>query len=113
MYSRNYYTDETSKPAPPDNYNGTAFIEGPPEEIDNLYPETDTVVSGSPRDGGLGGGFASIPILSSIFGSGKGLKFENFGIEEILIIATAAFLFFSPEGDKECAIILLLLLFIS
>ena len=42
----------------------------------------------------------------------------NFGLhkvgkEEILIIATAAFLFFSKEGDKECAIMLLLLLFLG
>ena len=46
------------------------------------------------------------------------VKFDNFGLqkigtEEILIIATAAFLFFSKDGDKECAILLLLLLLLS
>ena len=39
--------------------------------------------------------------------------FKQIGTEEILIIATAAFLFFSKDGDKECAIMLLLLLFLT
>ena len=39
--------------------------------------------------------------------------YTNIGTEEILIIATAAFLFFSKGGDRECALILLLLLFIN
>ena len=34
------------------------------------------------------------------------------GLEEILIIAAAAFLFFSKDGDIECALMLLVLLFI-
>ena len=38
---------------------------------------------------------------------------QKIGKEEILIIATAAFLFFSKDGDKECAIMLLLLLFLG
>ena len=113
MYSRNYYTDEISKPAPPENYNGTAFIDSPPDEVENLYTHTDTSVNDSQTESIQTGGFAGIPILSSLFGSGKGLRLGSIGIEEILIIATAAFLLFSPDGDKECAIILLLLLFIG
>lgn len=38
---------------------------------------------------------------------------QKIGTEEILIIATAAFLLFSKNGDKECAIMLLLLLFLA
>ncbi len=38
---------------------------------------------------------------------------QKMGVEEILIIATAAFLFFTKDGDKECAIMLLLLLFLG
>lgn len=113
MYSRNYYSDEISKHAPPDNYNGTAFIEAPPEPQENAYPPEDTVVSGFPREEKPSSIFSGIPILSSLFGSDDGPRLENIGIEEILIIATAAFLFFSKDGDKECAIILLLLLFIN
>ena len=43
------------------------------------------------------------------------LNFESFhiGTEELLIIAVALFLFFSKGGDKECSLILLLLLLIN
>jgi hypothetical protein len=53
------------------------------------------------------GNFLSKLGLNSNFGLHK------LGKEEILIIATAAFLFFSKDGDKECAIMLLLLLFLG
>ncbi len=45
----------------------------------------------------------------------KNTKFslQKIGTEEILILAAAAFLFFSRDGDKECALMLLLLLFIT
>ena len=59
-----------------------------------------------------------MPFLSGIFGDGGllgglNLKMPKIGTEEILILATAAFLFFSKDGDKESAIILLLLLLIN
>ena len=38
---------------------------------------------------------------------------KSIGTEEILIVATAVFLLFSKDGDKECAIMLLLLLFLT
>lgn len=38
---------------------------------------------------------------------------QKIGAEEILIIATALFLLFSKDGDKECAIMLLLLLLLG
>ena len=38
---------------------------------------------------------------------------DKIGFEEILIIAIAAFLFFSADGDRECALILLALLLIN
>lgn len=37
---------------------------------------------------------------------------EGWGTEELLLIGLALFLFFSAEGDRECALILLLLLFV-
>ncbi len=69
-------------------------------------------------DSGLFGGLFSGGLfreggLYSLF-RGGGIKslFSNIGTEEILIIATALFLFLSKEGDKECAVMLLLLLMI-
>lgn len=55
-------------------------------------------------------------MFSNIF-KDKNFSLQNIikgiGTEEILIIATAAFLLFSKDGDKECAIMLLLLLFLT
>ena len=40
------------------------------------------------------------------------LRLPKLGTEEILIIGLALFLFLSRDGDKECAILLALLLLI-
>ena len=67
------------------------------------------------RESGL---FSGIPFLSGLFGGGNipflsSVKMPRIGIEEILIIGAALLMFFSKNGDKECAIILALLLFIN
>lgn len=114
MYSRSYYADDATKLSLPENYDGTAFMEReqePPTEEVVAIPENKTVEASAKGDGLLSG-LGRIPILSDIFG-GRGLKLPNIGVEEILILATAAFLFFSKDGDKESAIILLLLLLIN
>lgn len=56
--------------------------------------------------------------LGNIFGGAKlpligSIKMPKIGTEEILILAAAAYLLFSKDGDKECAIILILLLFVT
>ena len=125
MYSRSYYP-ESERMSLPDNYDGTAFMERPTletaEEIvepplsDNadsqVFKGTDEPKH---RQQSL---LESIPLLSGIFGKGGlfgglGLHSPTIGTEEILILATAAFLFFSKTGDRECALILLLLIFIN
>ena len=125
MYSRSYYP-ESERMSLPDNYDGTAFMERPAleaaEEIVEppLSDNSDSQVfkgTDEPkhRQQSL---LESIPLLSGIFGKGGpfgglGLHSPTIGTEEILILATAAFLFFSKSGDRECALILLLLLFIN
>ena len=125
MYSRSYYPD-SERMSLPENYDGTAFMERPTvEAAEDTVEQTvsDNVDSQvfkgtdehqhrqqSPHE--------SIPLLSGIFGKGGlfgglGLHSPTIGTEEILILATAAFLFFSKSGDRECALILLLLLFIG
>ena len=109
MYSRSYYPEDTHPPLP-DGYDGVAFadrIEDIPTDIQPQPEQKETV----PTSGGAS-------ILSGLFGKGglfgiEGIKMPKIGTEEILIIATAAFLLFSKNGDKECAIILLFLLFIN
>ena len=51
-------------------------------------------------------GGLKLPFLGS-------LKMPKIGTEEILILIAAAYLLFSKDGDKECAIILILLLFVT
>lgn len=121
MYTRSYYPD--GRPLLPENYDGTAFIEAPPiqEAVEKQFTQNE---GENPRQtaietgGSVEKASGSIPILSGLFGRGGilgalNLKMPTIGTEEILIIATAAFLFFSKNGDKESALILLLLLLVA
>lgn len=125
MYTRSYFAEE-SKSAVPENYDGNAFPkaqtnEPAAEEVTNPFipprfdegREEETVNKSS---FGVSSIMEKLPIknLSSIFPFLKGGhngKFD-FGTEEILICAAALYMFFSKNGDKECAIMLLILLFI-
>lgn len=42
-----------------------------------------------------------------------GFSLPSLGTEEIILLCAAALLFFSKDGDRECALIILLLLFIK
>ncbi len=127
MYSRSYYQTEGQSPSPPENYDGTAFSEQserPPElpyEAADFIPEPKAeAVSSEPESLTASAKGFSLPFLSGsggfsiggLFGKEGGLL-SNIGVEEILILAVAAYLIFSGSGDIECAIMLLLLLFIS
>ena len=124
MYTRSY-NDAIGDIIIPDKYGGTSFVQsGSAEErIEAREPthnpwETREVptaqdeecktaeTSDTPTRGGLGSVFSGL-FKSEIF------TMPKIGREELLIIATAAFLLFSKEGDKECAIMLLLLIFIN
>jgi hypothetical protein len=101
MYTRDFAT-ETAARTVPDAYCGNLFTEEKEPPLHN--------------DENEGGGEASV--FKSILGKGFDLKKfsiikNGFGTEEILILGIAAFLLFSKGGDKECAIILLLSIFLS
>lgn len=126
MYSRSYYPEAQDRPNLPDNYDGTAFMERRDTDIEAEVQEVSfnerTEVSkderAEPTGGRISQGFGNIPILSGLFDKGGllgglGLSMPHIGTEEILILATAAFLFFSKNGDRECALLLLLLIFIN
>lgn len=124
MYSRSYYQDE-EKLKPPENYNGTAFLQSEEEKNDTKEfsaPTVDVSTFIAPSepnkkdndDSSILAGLSNLPFLSGIFGKGSSsLKFPKIGTEEILILMAAGFLFFSKNGDKETAIILLILLLIN
>ena len=103
-------------PRAPENYSGTAIGEDVPtndsaEKTANPWEKTDDVPKKEER---------TAPVFADLF-SGKGLGglfrgggirglVKDFGMEEVLIIAVAVFLLLSKDGDKECAVMLLLLL---
>lgn len=137
MYARSY-TDDESTIHIPDGYDGTALIERFPDErceraknecaesnakssipdmgdsASVFFGKDDDECEKTQHEGGAKGFFDKIfssflPIKSC---SPKSI-FEKIGLEELLIIGVALFLFFSKESDKECAIMLLVLLFIN
>ena len=124
MYTRSY-ANETDEIIIPDKYGGTSFThqyedhgekqrtntKNPWEDTDIHTSESEdteksTQASIEPTKGHIGG------FLSGFF-KNSNFSLQKIGTEEILIIAAAAFLLFSKEGDKECAIMLLLLLFLG
>ena len=121
MYSRSFYPTEAA--LPPENYGGIAFSEGQTEEV--LQPEcADTAETAAeacescsaPSGEESQGSLFSLSGITSLF---KGGIFSGSGFlsdlktEDILIIAVAAFLLFSKDGDIETAILLILLLFVK
>ena len=105
IYTRDY-PESVAQIGVPEHYGGTAFSESEtaPDESETVHKEIDDRAEPTGAFG-LFGKFLpkGLPILRNF----------KLGTEEILIIAVAAFLFFSRDGDKECALLLLSLLFIS
>ncbi len=106
MYTRSY--DEPGKISLPDGYSGT-MLEGDPREMPKEAAEERDAVSASASPLGAFSSFLPKGLLG-LFGGGKGI---HIGTEELLILGAAAFLFFAKDGDKECALMLLLLIFIT
>ena len=116
MYSRSFYPDTNERLTIPDNYDGTALIEAPPVIEEKTAEASVSIPDIDKSEESTTVSLGKIPFLSGIFGNSKlnlGIRLPKIGTEEILIIATAAFLFFSKDGDRECAIMLALLLLIN
>ena len=116
MYTGNYYPQEKTSKVPLD-YVGNAFPE-PSGEIGELPTNREESESVETSLGiGAGDSFLSRLSLGKLIPEGlkKELHLDKFkiGSEELLIAALALFLFLSKDGDKECAIILFLLLFVN
>ena len=101
MYTGSYTGDGEVRI--PEGYNGTMLNEEAApvmcEEAPREARNPQSILAGLFRKDS----FLNIPILKEL----------HIGIEEILILATALFLFSSRNGDKECALMLLLLLFVK
>ncbi len=126
MYSRNFYQDSNDQLNIPNNYDGTMFQDHENQHFEPNVPEVsfneaqDAAVCNMSRgrENSMAEGFGRLPFLSGLFGRdgflpGLNLKMPKIGTEEILILVTAAFLIFSKSGDRECGILLLLLLLVN
>ncbi|MBR5449212.1 MAG: hypothetical protein IKV43_04400 [Clostridia bacterium] len=113
MYTR-AYPDRTSEI--PDGYNGTAMSDS--ERVDTGYiptganPWEGRVGGDNDTDGAVETGGVASSIFGGLFQNGR-FSLQSIGFEEILILAVAAYMLMSQEGDRMCGIMLLVLLFIS
>ena len=115
MYTRSYYPDTGELP---ENYGGMAMrvSEPPPEPRESPKNEDASEPAGlfGKNQGELS---MKAPIFSSLLSRlgtvARPLGIERLGTEELLIIGVALYLLFSKSGDKECAVILLLLLLVN
>ena len=141
MYTRSYHSEE-EKIKVPENYDGNALREEVhSEEIPLSLPLTKSIgeTKISPREDipraddekeceecftepkteeaavkvGIFERLSQNGIFKKRFGGLLKLDGFKIGSEEILIAAVALFLLFSKDGDLECAIMLLLLLFVN
>ncbi len=114
MYTRSFYPESTGEILIPENYDGTMLR----DTVENTEPEPkeekseEVPVFKKQEDGGIFSWFGKL----TKGGLGTDLLggfFKDFGTEEILIIGIALFLIFSGSHDIECAVMMLLLLFIK
>lgn len=128
MYTRAY--DEKLGIVIPESYNGTAFREDNgttdrpdlsndkrinEEQNKNQRGNSELHNDENEKSEAVGSFFSNLSFkgfFGNIFNNGN-FGLQKIGTEEILIIATASFLLFSKDGDKECGIMLLLLLFLT
>ena len=107
MYTRSFYPDTGDRINLPENYDGTVFS-GKVEEHKESEATVANINKARDECNSILAGHGKVPILSGLFGNGSplsqlNLKLPTIGTEELLLIATAAFLFFSKDGDKESA----------
>ncbi len=142
MYTRSYYGDMADALKIPDNYDGTSLLEKEGEAADadvtaaeDTSPklmitkgvveevrqtQSEEAVSKNVGESGLFQklrlpDISRLPFLGGLLGGSRHLEgfFRDFGFEDLLLIGLALLLFFSKTGDKECALIILVLLFIK
>ena len=116
MYTRSF--NEKEEMLIPESYGGSMLtrhthIADEPTQNDECPHNDSEEVGANPRGflrgARIGTLFDGFPELMSRLG----LRVPKIGIEELIIIAVAAFLLLSPEGDRECSLMLLLLLFVG
>lgn len=115
MYTRSYDPDN-ERTGLPEGYSGNAMRDRDEPRDDepkvNPWEKRENDERESEPVGLFGNLFPIQDTFARLFERTK-LSLKNIGFEEILILICAGYLLFSREGDKECAIMLAALLFIS
>lgn len=119
MYTREY-NRESGGILIPESYGGVTFSDPPRDEERGAEPprgECRTENDAPPKRGRIDGTLQAFRDLlpkglGAFFAPREGEGGRFFGTEELLLLGLAAFLFFSGEGDRECALILMILVFI-
>jgi hypothetical protein len=109
MYTRSY---DEEKLTLPNSYGGTAFSES---KSCSEKEELEAVSQNSPpiREDKLSSSlFQLFTPVAKLFGK-DGIRMPKIGTEELILLATAAFLLFGKEHDIECALLLVFLIFIT
>ena len=101
MYQRSYYPSDDVAVCPPREYDGSLNFEKE-DKADDMQGCKETCCAEEKKG-------CQIPLLNRVQSLLGGFEL---GIEEILIIGAAIFLFMSKSGDFECIFILIALLFI-
>ncbi len=134
MYTRSYYDNEGVAHPLSVGYDGTALCDEPPapkvsvahtevgaqkaqtklspKETERPVIEECSCTDDSNDKRGEGGFFGQIRSIFSGFLPSRILP-EKFGLEELLILGLAIYLFFSSSHDREFSLMLLALIFIS
>ena len=117
MYTRKY--DERDEPMQiPSGYDGIAIRQDTPmSECEECALREEECISppehsSKEQKDSVSAGLPLFGRLRDTLGF-RGLALSEIGFEEILIGALALYLFFSKGGDRECAVMLVILLFVK
>ena len=108
MYTRSYNSDD-ERPALPRGYDGTAFHKEIREAAESAEPKDVPTAASETEEAGL---FWRIPLLGSIRAPFNFKLPFDLNSEDLVLIGLALLLFFTKDGDRECALMIALLLFI-
>lgn len=109
MYTRSYGVTE-EKMSLPSGYDGTAFEKEIREKAEeSSLPDNEPIQDDRAEEVGL---FAGLPFLKKIRGIERLRLPFDLGGEDIVLLGVALLLFFSKDGDRECALMIALLLLI-
>ncbi len=105
---RSYQADE-ERISLPSGYDGTAFEKEINEKTEAVEAKESAAPEEKTEETGL---FGRIPFLKGL-GVGERLKLPfDLGAEDLVLLGLAILLFFTKDGDRECALMIALLLFI-